>query len=495
MPRPLIKKFKTENSLYVYDVFTNEILRTDSLVFEMIDEIGISNLDQVVEKFSPKYHHQDIIAAWSTLMTLKDEQGFFASQGPDISFQINSEQDIEKIYQIGPKQLILELTRQCNQRCKYCAFSGRYPGDRTHSPVQMPESIALQAVDFFMEKAINHPDKIPAITFYGGEPLLNFKLLERVIQYVKRKAKGREYSFSLTTNGTLLNERIIQFFADNNIPILISLDGPQEMHDRYRVFPDGSGTFAGLTRNLKWIKKDYPQYFLNHISFNAVIAPPYHFDHLIDFFYHNDLLESIREKTRINFVSGYGTTFFSDFNLEELRAQLKNEIKVLRERYEKALIENQYQSLTIEKSLFLQDYYDIDRRFIEPLPGIVRPKGICTPGLRRLFVDTEGFFYMCEKVGSHYPIGHVESGFDSSRIFKFLSEYESFFSGCRDCWGVRLCKKCYNDIRKGDDFDRERRDYFCQRQLQELETYLISYCKVKEKNPNGFKFLEDVIMT
>jgi len=117
------------------------------------------------------------------------------------------------------------------------------------------------------------------------------------------------------------------------------------------------------------------------------------------------------------------------------------------------------------------------------------------PGLRRLFVDTDGFFYMYEKVSNHYPIGHVETGFDFGRIFKFFSDYETFFRGCRYCWGARLCKKCFNDIRKGDNFDEEKRNHFCSYELRNIEECLISYCKVKEKNPEGFKFIDEVKMT
>jgi len=123
------------------------------------------------------------------------------------------------------------------------------------------------------------------------------------------------------------------------------------------------------------------------------------------------------------------------------------------------------------------------------------PRGSCFPGTRRLLVDVTGRFFMCEKVGSNYPIGDVEKGFYYGEILNFYESYDRFFQECADCWALRLCTKCFNSIRKGAEFDLERKKMFCRKQIKRIEENLISYCKILEQNPSAFKFYENAKVT
>ncbi len=127
---------------------------------------------------------------------------------------------------------------------------------------------ARRAVDFGWERS--HPHERLEINFFGGEPLLRFPLIQQIVAYAKERAVAdpRTLLFSITTNGTILTEEMIQFFATEAIDLCFSLDGPKAIHDRHRVYPDGRGSFedvvANLQRALMWLPR---------VQVNAVYGP------------------------------------------------------------------------------------------------------------------------------------------------------------------------------------------------------------------------------
>lgn len=110
------------------------------------------------------------------------------------------------------------------------------------------------------------------IGFYGGEPLLQFDLMCRIIEYAEERMRGRPLTFNMTTNGSLLNNKIIEYLEAHKVRTLISLDGPKEINDKNRVFKNGSGTYETVINNIKHIKENHPSYF-NNVSINMVIDP------------------------------------------------------------------------------------------------------------------------------------------------------------------------------------------------------------------------------
>ena len=148
--------------------------------------------------------------------------------------------------------LVLQVTQDCNLRCKYCVYSGNYY-NRVHSKHKMSEEIALRAVDFFMERS--SAVESPIIGFYGGEPFLEFGLIKKVVNYVNDTYADRNCGFNLTTNLTLLNDEIIKFVIKNNVHIMISIDGPEQIQNRNRVFESGKGSFDTVVEKAKKFKE------------------------------------------------------------------------------------------------------------------------------------------------------------------------------------------------------------------------------------------------
>ena len=105
--------------------------------------------------------------------------------------------------------LILQVTQQCNLRCKYCAYSGNYY-NRSHTSNRMDFETAKKAIDFYLKRS-EKADQL-ALSFYGGEPLLEFELIKKCVSYILQRKGDKKILFTMTTNGTLMTEDVIEFF-------------------------------------------------------------------------------------------------------------------------------------------------------------------------------------------------------------------------------------------------------------------------------------------
>lgn len=148
----------------------------------------------------------------------------------------------------------LFLAQECNMRCVYCYGQAGEYADRG----MMDESTAFKAVEWLVANS-GSALKLH-ITFFGGEPLLNFPLLRKVVAYAKQKAadKGKEITFGLTTNGSLLTDEVIAFLKEEKINPLISFDGPPDYQNRQRPFKDGSGSYDRVRANVQKLRGIYP---------------------------------------------------------------------------------------------------------------------------------------------------------------------------------------------------------------------------------------------
>lgn len=146
----------------------------------------------------------------------------------------------------------LVLTEGCNLACSYC-FEKNMLGYK-----KMPLSIAAKAVDLLFDYSKDQTDL--NITFFGGEPTLNYPVIKGITEYAQQKASSLNKSvhFNMTSNGTLLTDSMIDYFHQNKIKILLSIDGFKRIHDKYRIDKNGKGTFDRVYENLKLLKEKQP---------------------------------------------------------------------------------------------------------------------------------------------------------------------------------------------------------------------------------------------
>ena len=147
--------------------------------------------------------------------------------------------------------MVLNVTNQCNLSCTYCYEYGEdkiVDTENGRQPKFMTEETARESVDFLLREA----GDVAHITFFGGETLLNFPVLVKTVEYARRRAAeaGKDVDFSLTTNATLLTPTIIDFLAENEIGVTVSIDGPPSMN-KLRVFGNGRPSYDIIAPKIK----------------------------------------------------------------------------------------------------------------------------------------------------------------------------------------------------------------------------------------------------
>ena len=141
------------------------------------------------------------------------------------------------------KALCLHVAHTCNLNCSYCfASQGKYHGDRA----LMSYEVGKQALDFLMDHSGTRHNL--EVDFFGGEPLMNFDVVKRLVAYARsvEKERGKHFRFTLTTNGVLIDDDVIDFANREMSNVVLSLDGRKEVHDRYRVDYAGNGSWEKI---------------------------------------------------------------------------------------------------------------------------------------------------------------------------------------------------------------------------------------------------------
>ena len=203
---------------------------------------------EVIEKYD---HFETNINGKNIVVVINNRNGFwfwFYKEDIDKKIPISI---LNKLYrkvvvsppQNYPSSLILNVTGNCNLRCKYCFAEGI-------SRENMSEKVADKAIEILKYS----PYRNVRIEFQGGEPLLNFKLIKYVVKKSESKLKNKIIHFGLETNGTLINDEIIKFFIENDFSVGISIDGPFDA-DRFRVNINGKNSFEVVDKNLRKLSK------------------------------------------------------------------------------------------------------------------------------------------------------------------------------------------------------------------------------------------------
>jgi len=335
-----------------------------------------------------------------------------------------------------------------------------------------------------------------ALGFYGGEPLIAFDAIRRATDSLREYERGHETHLHMTTNGTLLTRDKWPFLIEHNFALLVSLDGPVAVHDRYRKNIGGKGTFRTIARNLLQLREYAPDYYKNRISFSCVQAPATSIRSLLRFFSRHPLVRGLRAQ-----VAGVSP------GCPELMCRLVSEVSDWEEqRSTSTEAKGEYLGRVAmgrtrgSRFRFLQDLYGKDyilfhRREICAGPGASTwINGMCVPATRRLFVARGGTLFTCERVGRSYHIGHIERGVDFERVFRMLEGHNAFHDEhCRSCWAVRLCGACQSTMggAEGVDPERVRREY-CGNERARLAEVIRTYVQVLEVNPRAWDFIEDI---
>lgn len=489
------KTFRTKNKFLFLDTGTGKVIEVNENVYRVLDCLfKTNNFDKIMEINLPE---EKIVEALNEISESINNMHILSA--PLLSYDNVGKSHInnyEKALQNNMHSITLELSEQCNLRCKYCIYNKDYSSYREFSPHNMSYDTAKAAVDFLMK---NSPlkEKV-SVGFYGGEPLLQFPLIKKVVEYINEKYSERNVFYTMTSNMTLMTSEKASFLSSiKNFSIVASIDGPKEIHNENRLFENGKGSFDAAYNGLityasihkKSINSDKP------IMCSLVLSEPYteeKFEKINSFF--ADINKKYKVGVLISYVS-YDPKSTKYIPIEERpENDWKDENYYV---YDPLMIWN-YQNIdsrNFTDDYFTQEMLNIHIRSISDQPMCnYSLNGCCIPGSRRLYVTAKGDFLPCERVGSSFSIGNVVDGFDLEKIRKnYIDDFiEQEIKYCGECWAINLCSNCYISCFGENDVDFSYRHSTCKSTRKRISESLSLYHELMSSHPDIIMKLNDI---
>lgn len=356
---------------------------------------------------------------------------------------------------------IIALTEQCNLRCTYCCYSGEYIGNHQHNAHSLSEGDIAKIYSFIKRMAVNRPIHI---CFYGGEPLTKFALIQHAVNR-GRKEWGDKVSFSVSTNGTLLNEDNITWLVDNNIEIAMTIDGTERFHDRYRKDNNGEGSFRKVHKALNYLHNNTFQKVpiivllmtLSSISDIEAIAKEWQED---------DLLRNYPP----THISGL-TPNFAKGVVEESWEEFSNLYIHLIDTY-------QHHPNWVVLQTFFDELIEVwKNRPIFNIEGDM-PLATCMPVNTKLYIDAHLQIAVCEKFNDRFRIGTIEQGIDWNKANELAKEYyKKREKRCAFCPAVHMCNLCPTAI----EYTDEQWDVLCKNERIAHRLGMFVFCEMAER--------------
>ena len=232
----LIHRYKSNGFNIVLDINSGCIHLVDEVTYEVLPylEEGLGT-EAIAEKLENKYNREDIETSVRECNKLKEDGMLFTKDVYE-----NVIEEFSNNRQTVVKALCLHIAHDCNLACRYCfAEEGEYHGRRA----LMSYEVGKKALDFLIANSGSR--KNLEVDFFGGEPLMNWDVVKQLVEYGRsqEKAHNKKFRFTLTTNGVLLNDEIMEFCNKEMSNVVLSLDGRKEVNDKMRPFRNGTGSY------------------------------------------------------------------------------------------------------------------------------------------------------------------------------------------------------------------------------------------------------------
>ena len=414
----MIHRYRLNGYNIVLDVFSGSVHVVDDLAYDVIGMAEDHEPDSIISAMHEKYSADSEITeveirdCLDDVEQLKNEGKLFApDEYADLAFDFKARNTVVKA-------LCLHVAHTCNLNCEYCfASQGKYHGDRA----LMSLDVAKQAIDFLIEHSGSR--KNLEVDFFGGEPLMNFAVVKETVAYCRsiEKEKGKNFRFTLTTNGVLLDDEVIDFANKECHNVVLSLDGRKEVHDRLRKTVSGAGSYDLIVPKFQHFverrgSKGY--YIRGTFTHNNT-------DFTNDIFHMADLgfTELSMEPVVCPPDDPYALTY--------------DDLPVLFEQYEllaKDMLRREKEGKPITFYHYMLD--------LNAGPCIYKRISGCGSGTEYMAVTPWGDLYPCHQfVGNpDYLLGNVYDGVTNTAVqdeFKLCSAYAR--PDCQDCWAKLYC--------------------------------------------------------
>ena len=415
----MIHQYQLGGFNIVLDVCSGSVHVVDSVAYDIIGLFETETKETILAQMAEKYKDRaDISAAdleecYQQVQALKDKGKLFA---PD-TFAPMAGTLKEKTAGVV-KALCLHVAHTCNLNCSYCfASQGKYHGDRA----VMSFEVGKRALDFLVENSGSRRNL--EVDFFGGEPLMNFQVVKDLVAYARsiEQEKGKNFRFTLTTNGMLVDDDVIEFANKECHNVVLSLDGRKEIHDRFRVDYNGKGSWETIVPKFqKFVEaREGKGYYMRGT-----------FTHR-----NPDFLKDIEQMLDLG---------FSELSMEPVvcadgdpSALTEEDLPVVMEQYEK-LAELMLQR-DEEGKPFTFYHYMID---LTGGPCIYKRISGCGSGTEYMAVTPWGDLYPCHQfVGEEkFRLGDIWEGVTNHTIQQEFANCNVYaHPECRDCWARLYC--------------------------------------------------------
>ena len=407
----MIHAYTFDGTNIVFDVNSNQVHVVDEPSFNLIRDYETMAIDELKSNYCPVYGTAVVEEILEEIAALKDKGLLFAVDPLAGDVTLPEREPVVKA-------LCLHLAHDCNLRCRYCfAGQGDFGGERG----LMPAKVGRKAIDFLL--TVSGSRRHVEVDFFGGEPLLNRSVMLELVDYGRAKAReaGKEIKFTVTTNTLLLDPDLQRFIGENNLAVVLSIDGRPAVHDLMRPFPAGGGSYARVAERI--------------VQF---ISSPYCGEHYVrgTFTRHNlDFSEDVRHLAELG---------CRKISVEPVVAEAGTDYALREEDVPEIMLE--YDKLTryiikLHRSGSPIDFFHFNVE-LEAGPCLAKRLTGCSAGIEYLAVTPEGDFYPCHQfVGQEeYKMGTVfNDAIDNNSAYLFSKAHIYNKSACKQCWAKFNC--------------------------------------------------------
>ena len=408
----MVHQYKNNGYDIVLDVNSGAIHVVDDVTYDVIEMIDQSQpesyaRDEIVSALSGKYGKEEVEEAIDEVQTLIDEESLFTKDTYE-----NYIMDFKKRPTVV-KALCLHIAHDCNLACQYCfAEEGEYHGRRA----LMSFEVGKKALDFLIANSGNRRNL--EVDFFGGEPLMNWQVVKDLVAYGREQEKlhDKNFRFTLTTNGVLLNDEIMEFCNKEMANVVLSIDGRKEVHDKMRPFRKGAGSYDLIVPKFqKFAESRHQDKYYVRGTFTHY-NPDFAADvlHLADLGFKQISVEPVVAEK------------------EEPYAITEEDLPKLFEEYDKLAAEMVRRHKEGDDFNFFHFMIDL-----EGGPCVAKRLSGCGSGTEYLAVTPWGDFYPCHQfVGNEkFLLGNVDDGIKNTEI---RDEFK-----CCNVYAKEKCRKCF----------------------------------------------------
>ncbi len=415
----MIHQYKLGDYNIVLDVCSGSVHAVDEVAYDIIAMFTDNSKETIVAAMKEKYADceditaSDIEECYAQVVALKDAGKLFA---PD-TFESMAGHLKAKTSGVV-KALCLHIAHTCNLNCEYCfASQGKYHGERS----MMSFEVGKRAFDWLIENSGSRRNL--EVDFFGGEPLMNFDVVKQLVEYARsiEKEKGKNFRFTLTTNGVLVDDDVIDFCNREMSNVVLSLDGRKEIHDRYRVDYAGNGSWDKIVPKFqKFVEKRGGKNYYMRGTFTH--ANP-------------GFLKDIQTMLDLG---------FNELSMEPVVCAAGDPSELTEADF--PIVCQQYEDLAMlmlkkdkEGKPFTFYHYMID---LTGGPCIYKRISGCGSGTEYMAVTPWGDLYPCHQfVGDErFKLGDIWKGVDNTEIQSEFAACNVYaHPECRDCWARLYC--------------------------------------------------------